>query len=260
MNTIRLPASAWAQVWRRTLVVAILSALASVGLSEIVMQILSQGMNLAGVIAAAILPILLGGPMLLYFQIQSARLRDANRRLETLASTDSLTNCLNRRAFTGRVVRCLDQTSGSGALLVIDADNFKTVNDRFGHDRGDEVLQMIAQAIRQSVRDTDLVGRIGGEEFGVFLPGAGFESAHHAAERIRAAVNALFVTSDGLVQRLSVSIGGAVCAGEVSFAELFRVADRRLYSAKNGGRNRVKLGGSIDDAAVARLASGLAER
>ena len=106
--------------------------------------------------------------------------------------------------------------------------------------------ELIARAIRDSVRDDDLVGRLGGEEFGVFLNDAGFEIAGRAAERIRAAVNALFVTSDGLAQRLSISIGGAVCAGDIGFAELFRVADRRLYAAKHAGRNRVELGGTVD--------------
>jgi diguanylate cyclase (GGDEF)-like protein len=203
------------------------------------------------------MPAALGGPILLFMQIQSAQLREANRRLEALASTDWLTDCLNRRAFTGRVAANLDHSRGSGTLLVIDADHFKTVNDRFGHERGDEVLQMIARAIRDSVREGDLVGRLGGEEFGVFLKGAGFEAAHGAAERIRIAVNALFVASDGLAQRLSVSIGGAVCAGDVGFAELFRVADRRLYGAKHAGRNRVELGGSVDDAAVEAMTSAI---
>jgi diguanylate cyclase (GGDEF)-like protein len=179
--------------------------------------------------------------------VRSAQLREANRKLEKLASTDWLTDCLNRRAFTSRVGSNLGRAGGSGALLVIDADHFKTVNDRFGHERGDEVLQLIATAIRDSVRDGDLVGRIGGEEFGVFLKDAGLDVADRAAERIRAAVNGLFVTSDGIAQRLSVSIGGAICASDAGFSELFRIADRRLYEAKHAGRNRVELGGKAED-------------
>lgn len=243
MNKLALPPSEWGVVWRRTALILLTSTLVSWVISNLVMMSLNQGMNDVGTILALGMPTALGGPILLFLQMRSAQLREANRKLELLASTDWLTDCLNRRAFTSRVSSSLDQTAGHSTLLVIDADHFKTVNDRFGHERGDEVLQLIANAIRDNVREGDLVGRIGGEEFGVFLEDAGAEVANLAAERIRAAVNALFVTSEGLAQRLSVSIGGAVCAGDAGFSELFRIADRRLYEAKHAGRNRVALGG-----------------
>ena len=247
MDKTILPRSAWARVWRRTATITLASALVSLGISQAIMLVLSQGLNLAGAVAALALPVILGAPMLFYFQLRSAQLREANRKLEKLASTDWLTDCLNRRAFTSRVGASLSRMSGSAALLVIDADHFKTVNDRFGHERGDEVLQLIANAIRDSVREGDLVGRIGGEEFGVFLDDAGLDVSELVAERVRAAVNALFITSDGIAQRLSVSIGGAVSADDAGFSELFRVADRRLYEAKHAGRNRVELGGKPVD-------------
>ncbi|MBN9317846.1 MAG: GGDEF domain-containing protein [Devosia sp.] len=252
-----LPPSEWSVVWRRTILIAAASTVASWLVSNLVMMSLQQGMNDVGTILALTLPAALGGPVLLFLQVRSAQLRVANRRLETLASTDWLTDCLNRRVFTASVSSALDSGEPTGTLLVIDADHFKTINDRFGHERGDEVLQMIAAAIRDSIRDGDLVGRLGGEEFGVFLKGAGFEAAGRIAERIRAAINGLFVTSEGVVQRLSVSIGGAVCAGDGGFAQLFRVADRRLYAAKHAGRNRVELGGSIDDSDVAALVAAI---
>ncbi len=115
------------------------------------------------------------------------------------------------------------------------------------------MLQLIANAIRDSVRQGDLVGRIGGEEFGVFLQGAGLDVADLVAERIRAAVNGLFITSEGIAQRLSVSIGGAVSESHAEFSELFRIADRRLYEAKHAGRNRVELGGKPDDSDLVAL-------
>jgi diguanylate cyclase (GGDEF)-like protein len=252
-----LPRSEWATVWHRTFLILFASTVGSWVISNLVMISVNQGMNDVGTVLALGMPTVLGGPILIFLQIRSAQLRVANRRLEELASTDWLTDCLNRRAFTSRVSASLRGLDRTGTLLVIDADHFKTINDRFGHDRGDEVLQMIAAAIRDSVRDVDLVGRLGGEEFGVFVTGAGFEMAGRVAERVRAAVNALFVTSDGVAQRLSVSIGGAVCAGDGNFAQLFRVADRRLYAAKHAGRNRVELGGSIDDADVAAMVAAI---
>lgn len=204
------------------------------------MLVLSRGMDLPGAIASLLLPIILGGPAMFYMQLRSAQLAEANRKLEALAATDWLTDCLNRRAFTNRVDSGLRNGHADGnALLVIDADHFKTINDRFGHHRGDEVLQLIAEAIRANVREGDLVGRLGGEEFGVFMHGANDIVALHVGERIRKAINALFVRSEGIAQRLSVSIGGATSGGTIGFAELFRVADKRLYEAKRQGRNRV---------------------
>jgi len=257
MKTHALPRSEWRIAWQRTTLILVASTVGSWVMSNLVMMSLNQGMNTVGIVLALGMPTALGGPVLLFLQVRSAQLRDANRRLELLASTDWLTDCLNRRAFTSRVSSSLGQTDGYGTLLVIDADHFKTVNDRFGHERGDEVLQLIAGAIRDSVRDGDLVGRIGGEEFGVFLRDAGHDVASGAAERIRAAVNALFVTSEGMVQRLSVSIGGAVCTGDSGFSELFRIADRRLYEAKHGGRNRVELGRNAGDADLAAMSAAI---
>lgn len=240
MTDWKLPRSGWVRVWQRTIIIIGISSLLSLAVSEAIMLVLSQGMDFAGSVASMVLPIVLGGPAMFYMQLRSAQLAEANRKLEALAATDWLTDCLNRRAFTTRVDAALGSGRNEGnALLVIDADHFKTINDRFGHHRGDEVLQLIAEAIRASVRDGDLVGRLGGEEFGVFMHGANDIIAMHVGERIRKSINALFVRSEDIAQRLSVSIGGATFEGTIGFAELFRVADMRLYEAKRQGRNRV---------------------
>lgn len=239
MVDISLPPGGWVKVWRRTGIVIGISSLVSLGVAQAIMLVLSQGLNLAGAIASLVLPVILGGPVMFWMQLRSVQLAEANRKLEALASTDYLTDCLNRRAFTSKVEAALG--SDTNALLVIDADYFKTINDRFGHHRGDEVLQQIAEAIRGSVREGDLVGRLGGEEFGVFMRGADERVAELVGERIRKAVDALFVRSEDIAQRLSVSIGGATVSGKIDFTELFRVADQRLYEAKRRGRNRVLL-------------------
>jgi diguanylate cyclase len=112
-----------------------------------------------------------------------------------------------------------------GSALVIDVDHFKAVNDRFGHMFGDDALRKISSEIKESVRESDLVGRIGGEEFGVFLPGATRREAAVVAERIRASVNAAkFSPQAGLVP-LSVSVGATVYGSRSSFNEMFRLAD-----------------------------------
>ncbi len=187
-------------------------------------------------------------PPFFYFLLSKLReLSLAHRELLTVASTDSLTNCLNRRAFSSLVdgyLSRLDEvrTSGNGALLILDVDRFKAVNDLFGHDSGDDALKLIADVIRSSVRDIDLVARIGGEEFGVFLPGLDLAQALAIAERIRAAVEAVEFAPAGEPHRLSLSIGGVTFIPPATFSQLYRSADRRLYAAKHAGRNRVEIG------------------
>jgi diguanylate cyclase (GGDEF)-like protein len=193
------------------------------------------------------LPICLAVPMLLFLLIKLRQLAIAHHQLAQVASTDSLTSVLNRGAFTAMVegylkqVREDDFAHRGGALLVIDADNFKTVNDTFGHDAGDEALKLIAKAIARLLRTTDLVGRIGGEEFAVFLPGSGTLQAEVVAERIRHAVTEADFVANGQRRELSVSVGGAVFDRRIPFGDLFRLADQQLYTAKQNGRNRVSV-------------------
>lgn len=196
-------------------------------------------------VSATIIPIILAGPLFFFLTAKLRELAIANHRLNDLASTDSLTGCLNRGAFT-RVVDGFLERDGEagppvGALLVIDADHFKAINDLFGHHRGDEALNLIATAIRTSLRRGDWIGRIGGEEFGVLLPGAGLVEAEDIAERIRRTVNSLEFSGNGQPHDLTVSVGGAAFGRPMNFSELFRIADERLYIAKNTGRDRVEI-------------------
>ena len=238
-----MPRSAvWIVMWRTTCV-TVISAAASLLLSTLIMRQFSHGMNTTGMVTSVILPLVLGGPLSLYLMLQQQRLKLANQRLALLASTDSLTGCLNRGAFTER----LDHRTASplfparGALLVIDADDFKRINDRFGHDLGDHALRQISAAILGTVRGNDLVGRIGGEEFAVLLSGADRSIAAAVAERIRHAVGAIAFNPDGVACPLSVSIGGALFDVPTPFITLYRQADQRLYEAKHLGRDRVAL-------------------
>ncbi len=197
-------------------------------------------------LAAIIVPFGLATPFFFYFSIKLRELASANRQLSLLAATDGLTNCLNRTAFTALVEARLEALVPQGdhvhgALLVIDADNFKQINDRFGHHNGDIALTLIARAIRSSVRAGDNVGRLGGEEFGVFLPVVDRYGAETVAERLRRAVEKLAFVADGHHHQLTVSVGGVVFDRRTGFEELFRLADERLYAAKNEGRNTVRL-------------------
>ncbi|HVY50073.1 MAG TPA: GGDEF domain-containing protein [Devosia sp.] len=206
---------------------------------------MDEARRLRAIMTDVLLPIVLAVPLLLFFSSKLRELAIAHRRLTIYASTDSLTQVMNRAAFSTLVDAYLKDVRAAerrhGALLIVDVDNFKSVNDRFGHDRGDEALVTIASTIKSAVRAPDLVGRLGGEEFGVFLPGASRVHAERVAERIRESVHDTQFTPAGVALTLSVSVGGAIFESAVPFAELFRFADHELYAAKQAGRNRVSI-------------------
>jgi diguanylate cyclase (GGDEF)-like protein len=192
-----------------------------------------------------LLPAALAGPLLFMLLRKVRQLAIAHAEMSKLASTDSLTAVLNRGAFSMLVEAYLaDVHKGTlpttGSLLVIDADHFKTINDRFGHQAGDAALRLIASSIQGVLRTVDLVGRIGGEEFGVFLPGTTRSDAVQVAERIRAMIEATPFPEPGS-RSLSVSIGGVCFRTPVVYYNLFAVADRCLYEAKERGRNQVHI-------------------
>ncbi|MBW8801043.1 MAG: diguanylate cyclase [Streptomyces sp.] len=172
-------------------------------------------------------------------------LREANEQLELLATTDPLTGLANRRHFTEALDlewRRAVRPDSSLAIAMLDIDHFKLFNDHYGHPAGDECLRRVAHAIKDSVRDTDMVARYGGEEFIVVLPTTSMTDALMVAGRIRRAVEKLALphelTEPGIV---TVSVG--VAGGPPSVAEtaeqLIKIADDALYEAKRAGRNRV---------------------
>jgi diguanylate cyclase (GGDEF)-like protein len=178
-----------------------------------------------------------------------AELAAAHRRLAEKASRDHMTGMLNRETFFARLDRTRDHVS-RGTLLIIDADHFKAVNDRFGHLAGDEALLRIAAAIQNAVRKGDWLGRIGGEEFGAFLVGASEQEAARVAERVRQEVEQIrFRPLNDRVVPLTVSIGGTTCTTGATVSELMRAADKQLYEAKARGRNLVRLEPHVSAAA-----------
>lgn len=230
----------WSSVGRWTFLGTLACVLVSVAFNTLIFDGMGAQVLQRAVLSAVVVPIVLGVPLFFYLSMRLRGLAITNVRLGLVARTDSLTACLNRGAFTSKVSTLLAQHGGTrGALLMIDADNFKAINDLYGHDSGDEALTIIARSIRAILRSGDLVGRMGGEEFGVYLPRVDRVEAEAMAERIRRSVNLAVFTPDGRHQRpLSVSIGGAVFEGQASFTDLFRIADQRLYGAKQTGRNR----------------------
>jgi diguanylate cyclase (GGDEF)-like protein len=167
-----------------------------------------------------------------------------NRKLELLATTDHLTGIANRRAFIAAHEERFAAARDVGeplALALIDIDHFKSVNDRLGHPAGDHVLQMFALTARSVCPAGRTFGRLGGEEFAMLMPNAGFEQAAEICERLRAAVQGtpIVLPSGGRV-RLTVSIGMTAMRPEDSPEAMLSRADAALYGAKQAGRNCVR--------------------
>ena len=183
---------------------------------------------------------------LLIFRPMVRRIAQYTQTLLHMAATDPLTGALNRRSLTDRAQAELGRAHRYGrpsTVLLIDADRFKSINDRFGHAGGDAVLKAFAEAVGACLRPSDLLGRIGGEEFVVFLAETDLAGAQVAAERIRQTVAHLQVQSGGGPICFTVSIGvAAVGEGGDAFKDAMERADVAVYSAKDLGRNRVVTG------------------
>jgi diguanylate cyclase (GGDEF)-like protein len=173
--------------------------------------------------------------------LDNARL---HRIVERQALVDGLTGLANRRqcedTLASELAR-LERFGGPLALVVADLDWFKDVNDRYGHPSGDAVLREFAAVLQETVRDVDLAGRWGGEEFLLILPGTDLEGGAHVAERIRVALaGRIVLSSDGSPIPVTASFGVAATPPATTAAELFSAADGALYEAKRNGKNRVE--------------------
>lgn len=175
---------------------------------------------------------------------QHAQLAQANAALERLTRLDGLTGLYNRTAFAEMSRRELARAQRSGgqtAVLLLDMDHFKHINDSWGHPAGDAVLRHVAGLLQSAVRRTDLVGRLGGEEFTVLLPDTSADDAAALAEKLRQRLQDAPTPWEATPIAATVSIGLAATTAEENrtFETLYQNADKALYLAKQGGRNRV---------------------
>lgn len=165
------------------------------------------------------------------------------QRLIELVGTDPLTGALNRRALELRLRRewrAAKRRGSALAVLAVDLDNFKPINDTYGHPAGDAVLRELADVMRMTVRDTDVIARVGGDEFVLLLPDTGWQGAITLAERLRRHVDEQTFAGEQRIP-LTISIGIALARGadDVRATDLLEEADRSLYRAKTSGRNRI---------------------
>lgn len=163
-------------------------------------------------------------------------------RLERLAYTDPLTGLANRRYLDQSLQARHQDLARNGwpfAVLLVDVDQFKGFNDVHGYAIGDRVLRMVATSLHAATRPTDTVGRYGGDEFLLILPGLGDAALHAVANRVRALVASSGLETDGVQLQVTVSVGAAIARRGEPLAELLQRADAHLKASKVGGRNRV---------------------
>ncbi len=169
-------------------------------------------------------------------------LTEYQHHLIQLATEDPLTRLLNRRGLADALAVSLATASRQGfstSAIMIDIDHFKKVNDNFGHDTGDQVIRLTADTLTRMARASDVIARIGGEEYLLILPHTALESAQVLAERIRSTIDEHPIQVHRQTIHITVSLGVACVEGAVNLDELTEAADRAMYLAKRGGRNRV---------------------
>jgi diguanylate cyclase (GGDEF)-like protein/PAS domain S-box-containing protein len=185
-----------------------------------------------------------GAPRFTIFHVQDISERKAlEARHSHLLDHDFLTGLFSRRRFTHELAQQVARVARygpRGALLLLDLDHFKEVNDHFGHEAGDELLTRIASGLRRRVRRTDVLARFGGDEFALLLPRADLEEAQTLAHALLLAVRTYVVPSGTGVIRMTASIGIAL-VNRLSEAELLACADRAMYQAKGAGGDRVAI-------------------
>jgi len=231
-----------------TVAATVFSIVVSMLLGAVLDLLLKGGVVPVDVVMSVLIPALVAPLVVFGFLRLLRELETAERQLRVLATVDTLTHTHNRRHFLELAERECARTRRYGkslALLMVDVDRFKVVNDTLGHTAGDDTLRAIAEACRASVRRTDLLARYGGDEFVILLPETDAGSAAGLAERLRAGVEGMSGETRGGANGVTVSIGVAQFdPADMSLDQLMAEADRALYRAKSGGRNRVELAGN----------------
>lgn len=168
-------------------------------------------------------------------------LEEQSDELHRMAHTDALTGCLNRRALFEEASKTFEPFNNVGALLVMDIDFFKEINDSWGHDGGDAVLRHFVDVVQHNIRDNDRLARIGGEEFALLLPGASEEVTQAITNRICSALHQCPLLVNQTEVRMTVSIGATLKGdqGPLDLDEWLPIADSCLYQAKHAGRDQV---------------------
>lgn len=193
-------------------------------------------------LVTAVVSFVVATPITYYILEQKRKLAKLSRELAYMASIDQMSGLLNRTSFIHAIRENLHTPKGAatdGSFLFVDIDNFKSLNDRFGHSIGDDAIRSVAEVIKSHCENGNVAGRIGGEEFGLFLPKANKKLALSIAENLRRQVRKIVVRRDEKQERLSVSIGVSIHKAGQTISTFVQNADEAMYQAKAAGRNKV---------------------
>ena len=179
---------------------------------------------------------------LFLFEILLSQWRIREATIATLSRIDPLTNVMNRRSIANQLEQLHQQRKALYSVVLLDLDHFKHINDNYGHDMGDQVLIQVAECLAQHVREQDMIGRFGGEEFILLLPNTTTEQVQHVAERCRIALTELnFVYEQQQPFSISASFGVSSSQNASEPQQIIRQADQALYAVKTAGRNQVQI-------------------
>ena len=178
---------------------------------------------------------------LFLFEILLSQWRIREATIATLSRIDPLTNVMNRRSIANQLEQLHQQRKALYSVVLLDLDHFKHINDNYGHDMGDQVLIQVAECLAQHVREQDMIGRFGGEEFILFLPNTTTEQAQHVAERCRIALTELNFVYEQQPFSISASFGISSSQNASEPQQIIRQADQALYAVKTAGRNQVQI-------------------
>lgn len=229
------------------IIITLVAALASVLVASGAILVLNQygfaiRLNVA-IPMAAFVPLVVAPPISWVLVGMTLRIYRIEEKMRNIASYDSLTGLLSRHAFfesANRSISLANRHKAAFAVLIIDLDHFKSINDRFGHPAGDAVLELFAEVVNSVARRSDIIGRLGGEEFAMLLPSTNTTEAREFCERLHAAIGKAVLKHQNSVIRYTVSIGlTASSFGSLeSIENLLAHADLALYQAKRDGRNQ----------------------
>ncbi|MGB2831766.1 MAG: GGDEF domain-containing protein [Methylotenera sp.] len=225
------------------LIITGVSVLISMAIAAVVGSLLPTFSMKPSLLTSAIIPLVIAPLVSLPFVKMLFQLNFLEMEMRELATYDALTKLLNRRAFLERAefaYNVAKREKQNFCILAVDLDLFKLINDQYGHATGDEVLALFGQITQQTSRESDIFGRVGGEEFSFFLPNTTIDEAENFVNRLHTAIRQASVNYKGMPIHFTVSIGLVAFTGmNISkFDSLLQFADAALYEAKKQGRNR----------------------
>jgi diguanylate cyclase (GGDEF)-like protein len=239
-----IPVNSKGRIFELSILTTLLCIVLSVGILFLMSLLSTSVVFERGIIPAIAIPLIIGPVVSYIIYMQSYQLTQAKTKLEDLSRTDPLTGLYNKRFFTelvGMELAVASRYEFSSSVLLIDLDHFKSVNDNFGHLAGDEVIRIISNVIRRNVRRTDVVGRLGGEEFIVFLPHTNLEGALVAADRVRRIISESEITYKDDQIAVTASIGAASTGVEITDVEqLLQAANVAMCTAKSNGHSKLE--------------------